>query len=69
MKKKDRDYEPVCALCEHFRTIEMTGDTICILKKSWRNVRPDSTCSKFELDLIALDPRPKKRVFVEIEPI
>lgn len=67
MLRKNDDYEHVCALCEHFRTIGMTGDTVCKLKKAWRNVRPESTCSHFELDLITIDPRPKKMISVEID--
>ena len=68
-KKKNNDYESACALCEYMTYFEMTGDYICKYKKSLITVDPDFSCPHFALDLLAIDPRPRRAFHVEVESI
>ena len=65
--KNDKDITMVCGCCENSIVIELTGTVICKRKGKIKQVRDCDTCRHFSLDLLKLDPLPKKKYFPDID--
>ncbi len=61
MKSKlPEDIEKSCALCEHARKMDITGQVLCARTKDLKKVSEDHVCKKFSFDILAYKPRPSK---------
>lgn len=54
-----------CALCEYSMKLEYRGQMLCKYKNRLSEVDPDEKCRHFEIDLLKLNPKPRRRVKFE----
>lgn len=54
------DITKCCALCEHARTLEISGEVLCTRTKNIKKVSEDHVCRSFSFDILAYRPNPTK---------
>lgn len=61
MKNKiNKEISKCCALCEHAKKVELTGELLCTYSKNIKKVSEDSVCRKFSFDILSYRPMPAK---------
>ncbi len=63
------DIEKCCALCEHARKLDITGQLLCARNKNLKKVTEEFVCKKFSFDILAYKPKPSKLPKFSIESV
>lgn len=59
-KKPESEYVHCCALCEYCMPLEIKEKYLCKYKGRLAETEPDDVCRHFELDLLKMEPIPKR---------
>ena len=49
-----------CALCEHAKKVDISGEILCARTKNLKKVAEDYACRRFSFDILAYKPLPAK---------
>ena len=70
MKKRlPEDITKCCALCEHAKKVEISGEYLCARTKNLKRVSEDYSCRSFSFDILAYRPNPTKLPKFAVESI
>ena len=58
-----------CALCEHVKKVDITGEVLCARTKNLKVVSEDYVCRHFSFDILSYRPNPTKIPKFNIEEL
>ena len=68
-RKLPEDVVKCCALCEHARKVDISGEILCAKSKNIKKVEEDHVCRAFSFDILSYRPNPAKLPKFKIESL
>lgn len=68
-RKLPDDITKCCALCEHARKVEISGEVLCTRTKNLKRVSEDHVCRAFSFDILSYRPNPTKLPKFTVESV